>query len=88
MAICGRRTTNVEPSPCPALDAWTDPPCNSVTSFTIVESQAEAAMLPRHRAVGLAEPFEDVREKVWCDANAGVGDAHRVARRTILDNDV
>ena len=37
------------------------------------QTESEAAVLPRRAAVGLPEPFEDVRQKCRSDAVAGVG---------------
>src|SRR5207302_2388896 len=46
------------------------------------ESEAEPAVLPRDRAIGLSKPVEDVRRDLGREAVAGVGDgeAEVVAR--------
>ena len=52
------------------------------------EPETEATVAPGDRAVGLAEPFEDVRQEAGIDALAGVPDDDARARLQALERDV
>ena len=67
-------TTNVAPWPTPGaahLDLAAVQPHQIVDDR---QAEAEPAVAPRRRAVGLPEPIEHVRQKRAVDADAGIGD--------------
>ena len=52
------------------------------------QAQSQAAVPPRGRAVGLAEPVEDVRQELGLDPDARVGDADLDVRVDPLEQDL
>ena len=56
----------------PALSARTVPPCSSIRCRTMARPRPRPPCSAAGRGVGLAEAFEDVRQELAIDADAGV----------------
>ena len=84
----GRSTVKVAPCPGPALSALTRSAVQLDEVTHDRQSEPEPAVLPADRAVGLAEPLEDERQKVGGDARAVVGDRQAQAVAGLRQHDV